>query len=268
MPGAEDTADRLYASEDALRDHASTSGALVDSPASARTRRGHREPARSTRPARPRRSGPVPAGQRRYMVLACNPDDTVAIDLATGAVARLQVPWPEGREPDLSSFDLIDIVPSPDSEPDDPAQPEAVGIASLPARAGSLRGRRARKLLRAVTAPGEKHLLGFPGGSAPYWEFRGMHPSVALLQPALGPLLFRRRDDSVWVRFGWPRVDLWLPVEDRRAIAALWAARRDRLAGKDLAGALGFKPSYVLVTLSKPRSGHCYKTVSALLPRS
>ena len=63
-----------------------------------------------------------------------------------------------------------------------------------------------------------------------------MRPSVALVVPRRGPRLFRRRDDdTVWARFGWPRSDNWLPVEDRRAMAALWASRRDRLSGKDLA---------------------------------
>ncbi len=45
-------------------------------------------------------------------------------------------------------------------------------------------------------------------------------------------------------------------------------ARRDRLQGKDLASALGFKPHYLVAAVSTPRDGHCYKTVRALLPRS
>jgi hypothetical protein len=117
-------------------------------------------------------------------------------------------------------------------------------------------------------APAEPHLLGFPGASAPYWEFRGMRPSVALVVPSQGPVLFRRRvDSSVWARFGGGRSDNWLPVEDRRALAALWASRRDRLAGRALAHALGFRPHVVVVALSRPRDGHCYKIVTAILPR-
>jgi len=91
---------------------------------------------------------------------------------------------------------------------------------------------------------------------------------VALVAPSRGPLLFRRApDESPWARFGWPRSDNWLPVEDRRAIAALWAVQRDRLSGKDLAAALGFRPQYLVVALSRPRNGHCYKTIVAILPR-
>jgi hypothetical protein len=178
------------------------------------------------------------------------------------------VTWEEERPPDLSPFDVIDAVVAADPECDDLAQPEAITVEGIPDGVGSLRGRRARTVLRHLVAPTEDHLLGFPGTSSPYWEFHGMRPSVALVVPLRGPLLFRRRaDESVWARFGGPRSDNWLPVEDRRAIAALWAGRRDRLSGKDLAAALGFKPHYLVVALSAPRSGYCYKTVAAFLPR-
>jgi hypothetical protein len=68
------------------------------------------------------------------------------------------------------------------------------------------------------------------------------------------------------VRFGWEREDVWLPVEDRHADQALAAARRERLTGKDLATALGFRPQYLLVVLTRPREGHCYKVCTAILP--
>ncbi len=121
----------------------------------------------------------------------------------------------------------------------------------------------------AVVIPAEQHLLGFPGTSAPYWEFRGMRPSVAVVVPSRGPMLLRRReDDTVWARFGWPRSDNWLPGGGPLGPAPRSrAARRDRLSGKDLEGALGFRPHILVVALSRPRDGHCYKTVASLLPR-
>ena len=45
------------------------------------------------------------------------------------------------------------------------------------------------------------------------------------------------------------------------------AARRERLSGKSLSAALGFDPQYLLVTVSQPRDGHCYKVCAAVLPR-
>jgi hypothetical protein len=220
---------------------------------------------RSRRRSRP---GPPAPGSRRYLVLACAAGDVTAIDMTSGAIARLRVTWEPDRRPDLAPFDLIDAVLAPDPERDDLAHPEAVTAVRVSEALGTLRGRRARRLLRGLTAPVEPHLLGFPGTSSPYWEFRGMRPSVALVAPSRGPLLFRRDPDGTpWARFGWPRSDNWLPVEDRRAIAALWAVQRDHLSGKELAGALGFRPQYLVVALSRPRHGHCYKTIVAFLPR-
>ncbi len=202
------------------------------------------------------------------LVLSCHPEDTTGVDLASGALVRVRVAWPDDHGPDLAPFDVVEARLADEPQRDDLAQPEAVTAVGLPRQLGTLRGRRVRRLLQQLTAPVEEHVLGFPGASAPYWEFRGLRPSLALVVPTKGPVLFRRTTDrSVWVRFGWGRSDNWLPVEDPRAERSLDVARRDRLMGKDLSTALGFKTHYVVASLSTPRKGHCYKTVRALLPR-
>jgi hypothetical protein len=123
-------------------------------------------------------------------------------------------------------------------------------------------------MLQRLAAPPDGPLLGFPGPAAPYWDFRGLRPSAALIVPTRGPQLIRRTDDhSTWARFGWDRDDVWLPVEDAMAARALDAARTERLSGKTLATALGFAPRYLLVSVTGPREGHCYKVCSAILPK-
>jgi hypothetical protein len=203
------------------------------------------------------------------LVLACHADDTVGVDLASGTLVRVRVPWPDDHGPDLAPFDVVEAQLAEEPERDDLAQPEAVSASGLPRHLGTLHGRRVRHLLHELAAPVEEHVLGFPGASAPYWEFRGFRPSLALVVASKGPVLFRRvTDRSVWVRFGWGRSDNWMPVEDTQAERALDVARRDRLQGKDLASALGFKPHYLVAAVSAPRDGHCYKTIRSLLPRS
>lgn len=204
----------------------------------------------------------------RLLVLACTAEDTTAVDLASGALIRLRVGWPDGHQPDLAAFDVVEATLADDPERDDLAQPEATTAADLPRHIGTLRGRKARRMLARLAAPPKGPLLGFPGSSAPYWEFRGLRPSIALVHPTRDPHLIRRpTDGSTWVRFGWERDDVWLPVEDVHACRALDAARRPRLAGKALHSALGFAPHYVLATISRPREGHCYKVCTAILPR-
>jgi hypothetical protein len=203
------------------------------------------------------------------LVLSSHIEDTTGIDLASGTLVRVRVAWPEDHGPDLSPFDVVEARLADQPERDDLAQPEAVTADGLPRHLGTLHGRRVRRMLHQLAAPIEEHVLGFPGASAPYWEFRGFRPSLALVVPTKGPVLFRRIGDrSAWVRFGWGRSDNWLPVEDPLAERALDVARRDRLQGKDLAAALGFKPHYLVASITTPRDGHCYKTVRALLPRS
>ncbi len=202
------------------------------------------------------------------LVLSSTIEDTTVVDLATRTVMRVRVPWPEGHGPDISTFDVVEVTLADDPERDDLARPEATTVADLPRHVGTLRGRHLRKLLRRLVAAPGGPLLGFPGPSAPYWEFRGFRPSVALIEPTRRPQLIRRQaDGTTWVRFGWDRDDVWLPVEDRNAARALDAARRERLSGKSLATALGFEPQYLLVTVSPPRDGHCYKVCAAVLPR-
>jgi hypothetical protein len=199
------------------------------------------------------------------------------VELDSGAFVRLRVDGVAPGDPDegnaglgarLLPFDVVDAVWAEDPQRDDMAQPEAVTTHGPPALVGTWRGRQVRRLFKALVAPPSPRLLGFPGAAAPYWEFHGMQPSVALVEPSRGPMLLRRQaDDLVWARFGWPGSDNWLPVEDRRALAGVRSSGWDRLSGRSLASVLGFHPQYLLVTVSRPRQGHCYKTVAAILPR-
>jgi hypothetical protein len=202
------------------------------------------------------------------LVLGSTREDTTVIDLGSGALVRWRVPWPEGIQSDLRLFGVVEAVIADDPADDDLAQPEAITIADLPRQIGTYGGRSIRKLLANVVAPSDGPLFGFRGPSAPYWEFRGERPSAALLVCDRGPQLLRRPEDgSTWVRFGFELEDVWLLCEDSHAIRAIDAARRTSLSGKDLALALGFKPAYVLASLSLPLDGHCYKVCTGLLPR-
>ena len=202
------------------------------------------------------------------LVLGSTNESTTVIDVASQAIVRWRVPWPDGLETDLAVFDVVEGQLASDIERDDLAQPEAVTLSDLPRRLGTYRGRRVRRWLEQLASPADGPLFGFRGPSAPYREFRGERPSVALIAADRGPQLMRRPDDgSTWVRFGWFGDDVWLLCEDQHAIRTIEATRRTSLSGKDLATALGFRPTYVLTTLSRPIDGHCYKSCTGLLPR-
>ncbi len=203
------------------------------------------------------------------LVLGSTRESTTVVDLASQTIVRWRVPWPEHLETDLAAFDVVEAQLAEDLERNDLAQPEAVTLTDLPRRLGTYRGKRVRGWLERISTPPDGPLFGFRGPSAPYWEFRGERPSVALIAADRGPQLLRRLDDgSTWVRFGWFGDDVWLVCEDAYAVRTMEATRRTSLAGKDLATALGFRPTYVLTTLSAPIDGHCYKSCTGLLPRN
>jgi len=203
------------------------------------------------------------------LVLSATLEDTIVVDLATRTILRVRIPWPEGHELDINRFDVVEVTLAEDPERDDLAHPEATTVADLPRHVGTLRGRHLNKMLRRLVAEPHGPLLGFAGTSAPYWEFRGLRPSVALVEPNRRPQVIRRpTDGSSWIRFGWEREDVWLPLEDWHALRALDAARprHKRPTGRHLAKVLGYEPQYLLVTVSPPRDGRCYKVCSGILP--
>jgi len=244
----------------------------VEAPAVPRRSRSRgREDVGDVRPQTSTRLAPRPTGTERFLVLGAGSgeDDIVALDLATDVMVRLHGGLPPLPDGTIQPFDVVDGAPSAAGALDDPARPEAILLTGPLTRAGIARGRQVHRLLQRVVAPPEPHLLGFPGSSWPYWEFRGGHPSVAVVVPSRGPMLFQRSEDSTaWVRFGWYRTDNWLPVQDPAAQAALASGRRRRLTGKHLTAALGFRPAYLVVAVSRPRDGYCSKSVVAMLPRS
>jgi hypothetical protein len=210
----------------------------------------------------------TPGSTVNGLVLGSTNETTTVIDLASHTIVRWRIPWPVDFVTDLAAFDVVEGVLGDDIERNDLAQPEAVTLADLPRRLGNYSGRRVKKWLEQLASPADGPLFGFRGPSAPYWEFRGERPSVALIAADRGPQLMRRTDDgSTWVRFGWYGDDIWLLCEDNHAIRTIEATRRTSLSGKDLATSLGFRPTYILTTLSQPIDGHCYKSCTGLLPR-
>ncbi|MBO0714001.1 MAG: hypothetical protein J2P59_04545, partial [Acidimicrobiales bacterium] len=112
-------------------------------------------------------------------------------------------------------------------------------------------------------------LLGFVGSSRPYWDLSGTGPSLALVELERGLQVVAKQGDlhPVWARFQLAQTLHHLPATDPRLVAVMDRSGRSYLAGKELERALRFDPWYLLVALSPPIGGRCYKTVAAALPR-
>ncbi|MHB8294181.1 MAG: hypothetical protein ACYDH5_06045 [Acidimicrobiales bacterium] len=207
------------------------------------------------------------------LVLASDGAGIAAVDLASGAFVRAELPRPMAEPP--GAYDVVTAVVSEQPYLPDPAKPEAVLLKGEPEPGHSLRRRQVDKVLRRQLLPGGQPLLGFLGPATPYWEVAPTRPSLALLQPASGPIVFsgERRSPGedlqvqLWCRFGWDGAEHQLLLEDPAVGASIVKSGQSGISGKVLASVIGFEPRYLLLALTPPRRGHCYKVVVAVLPR-
>ena len=197
------------------------------------------------------------------LVLCDGPEGCAAVDVSSGALVRARYTGP--ADPPLVPFDLVRAVIGQDPDTPDPTQPEAVALEEAPQRVARLRRRRLRRLVDPVLLPAGEQLFGFAGSAAQYWTVPGDRPSLAVLAPQRPALVRDRGQGDVVCRFGWGGVELELPVADQPVRRA--AAARSVLTGTELGQVLGFRPDLLVVALSDPQDGRCYKVVVGFLPR-
>jgi len=206
----------------------------------------------------------VAGAELAMAVLAEEPDGCVAIDLESGAFVRaIHPPLPD--DPAATALDVVTAEIAASLDPPDAARPEAVLLAAPPTRTGRLTRRRAERYLAPLQHPPHGPLLGFAGVAVPYWTLSGDRPSVTLVEPTMGPQI-RWGPAGYECRFAWQGTVHQLPLGDRRLAASLWRQGIDRCSGRTLTRELGFRVQRLLVVLTPPSDGYCYKQVSALLP--
>jgi hypothetical protein len=198
------------------------------------------------------------------LVLAAEADGCVGVDLESGAFVRAMYRR-RGRSDELAPFDVaVGEVVTPD-EPPDVSRPETVALARRPQRTGQLAPRRAERYLTPLHHPSRAPLLGFPGPAVPYWTLAGDRPSLTLVELVAGPQV--RRVRGGWeCRFPWHGNRHAFPLTDTRVTALLEEVGWPRYSSHDLHRLLGYRTRRLLVMLSPPRHGYCYKVVAALLP--
>lgn len=198
---------------------------------------------------------------RRLLVVAGGPAGAAAVDLDRSGLVRLV---PHVPLPALQPWDVIDAKVVADDRFAFAA--DTLAVAELE-RIGRLRGRRLERVLRPLVHPETEPLLGGPGNSVAYWTLDPARPSLALIEPAAGPVVERVNLAALRCRFRWRRLDHDLPLDDPDAAERIGHPSVSRLAGRTLSRALGWSPHRLLVALTPPHDGQCHKVVAALLPR-
>lgn len=187
-------------------------------------------------------------------------DDWVAVDTATGALVRARsspVP-PDDTEPAPNlampgpCLRGVELTLASDTEPPDPARPEAVVLASRPARLGDPRRRPTRRLLQhLVTKSADRGLLGTLGPSVAYGDLAGTRPSVVVVAPERPPR-FGAGPSGPWCQFSLFGRRHVLPMGEQGP------------PDQSLSGA---PPKFLVIGLGLPRRGQVPKVVFGALPR-
>jgi hypothetical protein len=97
----------------------------------------------------------------------------------------------------------------------------------------------------------------------PMWSVNTV-PAISLLEPQSDVAITMTQTGAA-VQFGWRGYTYQLPVEDRRVLRRLDWLPNSPVRGRALAEVIGFFPSRLLLGLSEPTNGYCYKTAVALL---
>ena len=177
------------------------------------------------------------------LVLSVSALGLAAVDLASGAVVRTDARLLGGLR--LRPYDVVSARLAPAQEDPDRTQPEAVALARPPRPLRRLTPRRAERWLRPLLHPERAHLLGFAGPAIPFWELDGSRPSVAVA--ATRAVVAVGDDGLMRCRFLWRTLVHDLPVVTVGAASLPSEAAR------------------VVVALTPPVEGHCYKVVTGLL---
>jgi hypothetical protein len=191
------------------------------------------------------------------MVVSTGERHCGGIDLVSGALVRAWSAHPVDQR--LRPYDVVDVTVA--SDPDlvpDPTEPDAIVIAGPPKLSGRLKHRAAGRLMRPLLHPEKAPLLGTYGATVPFWERSSDHPSVTLAKPN-GPVVITFEAGSLWCHFVWGGRPQVLGCDDPRLAASLQGARRTFAQMRPGA--------HIVVALTPPVDGHCYKVVEAIVPR-
>jgi hypothetical protein len=203
------------------------------------------------------------AGARlQLLVLASEPNGSIGVDLASGAFVRARHPVVAGRT--LRPFSIAGGELAM-SDMFDAAQPELTELTGPLRPSARLHPRKAERWLRPLLHPPRPPLLGLTGNTIPYWTLEGDRPSVSLVEP--DEIGIARAPGGYVCRFVWQHTFHELFLRDRRLLAALESRQVQRCGERQVGQFLGHAPDRLLVALTAPIQGYCYKAVMAVLPR-
>jgi len=195
-------------------------------------------------------------------VLASDASGSIGVDLESGAFVRARHPVAAGRMLRPFSIASGELAPGDMADASQPELAELTGPLQPTAR---LHPRKAERWLRPLLHPPRPPLLGLTGNAIPYWTLEGDRPSVSLVEP--DEVGAARAPGGYVCRFMWEHTFHELFLRDPRLLAALESRRVQSCGERQIRNLLGHAPDRLLVALTAPIQGYCYKAVMGVLPR-
>jgi hypothetical protein len=200
--------------------------------------------------------------QLDLLVLASEPSGSIGVDLESGAFVRARHPVAAGRV--LRPFSVASGELAP-GDMFDAAQPELAELTGPLRPTARIHPRKADRWLRPLLHPPRPPLLGLTGNAIPYWTLEGDRPSVSLVEPE--EVGVARAPGGYVCRFIWQGTFHEVFLRDRRLLAALESRQVQRCGERQIQHLLGHAPDRLLIALTAPIQGYCYKAVMGVLPR-
>jgi hypothetical protein len=207
----------------------------------------------------------VPGAAMHVLVLAPSQRLTYGVDLGSGAFVRMHHAAPTHRDtaPRYGDVAIGQIGEDPDAAAG--AQPSEDTMLQVPLRrVGHMTPRQIDKTLAPLHHRTGRPLFGCEGPALPMWAVDQTTSGVSLIEPE-SDLAVTVTDQGTAVRFRWRAYTYQLPVDDSRVNKRLDWLPDSPVGGRALAHVMGFYPRRLLLALSEPSNGYCYKTAVALL---
>jgi hypothetical protein len=205
----------------------------------------------------------TPGTLLHVLMLAPSRQVSIGVDLASRSFVRLFHPHPTDvrTAPRFGDVAVGRVgLAAEDAHMD---SPEVVQMSTPLQAVGKMKPRQIERLLEPLQQQPGTPLFGCEGPAIPMWALPTTS-SITLIEPQ-HDISLQTGSSGVTASFRWRGYTYRLPVEDRRVLARLDWLPPQPVQGRPLAELIGFFPSRLLIGLTAPQHGYCYKAVSALM---
>lgn len=195
------------------------------------------------------------------IILANNSNELFAIEIATYALIRVEIPHESFYVKPLTFARALELEPLVELTEFFPDFYKASDVIFFNHRMSLTR---AKRLLNTYHAPKNYPLFGIRGYSISFELLNGTHPSLAIVLPEKGPYVVSQ--DPMYLQFSTGIVTEEVLLANEFLAKLIHTQKDLQIDRKSLASSLGYKPRRLLAILQRPQNGYLTKAIVGMLP--